>query len=200
MHSRTKHGLIALLFLAPVALGWTGVNNSLSLQPQSRLWIEGTSSLRGFECQAGSFDARVAAASPGAVAAVLAGQKAVTTVEVRVPARQLDCANGTMNEHMLKSLKADEHPEISFRLSSYELSRVGDASRVKLNGTLNLGGTQKPISFEADAREAAGGALQVRGTHEIRMTEFGLKPPTLMMGTLKVNERVKVHFDLVLKA
>jgi hypothetical protein len=31
------------------------------------------------------------------------------------------------------------------------------------------------------------------------MTEFGLKPPTLMLGTLKVDERVKVGFDVVLK-
>ena len=31
------------------------------------------------------------------------------------------------------------------------------------------------------------------------MTEFGLKPPTLMLGTMKVDERIKVGFDVVLK-
>jgi hypothetical protein len=31
------------------------------------------------------------------------------------------------------------------------------------------------------------------------MTEFGLKPPTLMLGTMKVDERVTVGFDVVLK-
>ena len=31
------------------------------------------------------------------------------------------------------------------------------------------------------------------------MKEFGLKPPSLMMGTMKVDERVKVSFDLFLK-
>jgi hypothetical protein len=39
----------------------------------------------------------------------------------------------------------------------------------------------------------------VKGSHEIRMKEYGLKPPTLMLGTLKVDERVKVSFDLLLK-
>jgi hypothetical protein len=32
------------------------------------------------------------------------------------------------------------------------------------------------------------------------MTEYGLKPPSLMMGTMKVKDAVKVHFDLLLKA
>ena len=37
------------------------------------------------------------------------------------------------------------------------------------------------------------------GSYTVKMTEFGLKPPTLMMGTLKVNENVAVNFDLYLK-
>jgi hypothetical protein len=31
------------------------------------------------------------------------------------------------------------------------------------------------------------------------MTEFGLKPPTLMLGTMKVDEKLTVGFDVVLK-
>jgi hypothetical protein len=31
------------------------------------------------------------------------------------------------------------------------------------------------------------------------MTEYGLKPPSLMMGTMKVKDAVQVHFDLLLK-
>jgi hypothetical protein len=31
------------------------------------------------------------------------------------------------------------------------------------------------------------------------MTEFGVKPPTLMLGTMKVGDKVKVGFDLYLK-
>jgi hypothetical protein len=31
------------------------------------------------------------------------------------------------------------------------------------------------------------------------MSEYGVKAPTLMMGTMKVRDRVVVHFDIVLK-
>jgi hypothetical protein len=30
------------------------------------------------------------------------------------------------------------------------------------------------------------------------MTDYGIKPPTLMMGTIKVRNPVSVHFDLQL--
>lgn len=171
----------------------------LDVQPESRLWISGTSTVRSFQCQASSFDAKVESAGSDAIASILAGEKAVSTVEVTVPAEKLDCRNGTMNEHMRKALKAKENPTIVFRASSYDLAKSDDGMAVTLNGTLTLGGVQKPIAIKANAKRNAEGALIVSGTREIRMTEFELKPPTLMLGTMKVDEKITVGFDVVLK-
>jgi polyisoprenoid-binding protein YceI len=171
---------------------------ALDLQPTSRLWISGTSTVRSFECSAATFDANVESV-PGAATAVLAGEKAVSAVEIRVNTERLDCKNGTMNEHMLKALKAKTNPTIVFKLASYDLAKQAEAVRVTLNGTLSMGGVEKPISLTANATEGNSGMLHVVGTHELRMTEWGLKPPTLMLGTMKVDERVKVGFDLLLK-
>jgi hypothetical protein len=41
--------------------------------------------------------------------------------------------------------------------------------------------------------------MRVKGSYDLRMTEYGLKPPSLMMGAMKVKELVKVNFDLLLK-
>lgn len=189
---------LPLFCLAPAALAATPRTIALDLQPASRLWISGSSTVRSFECNATAFDANVESA-PGASAAVLAGEKAVTAVEVRVDAERLDCKNGTMNEHMLKALKAKANPTIVFKLASYDLAKQADAIRVTLNGTLALGGVEKPISVTVNATEGASGMLHIVGTHELKMTEWGLKPPSLMLGTMKVDERVKVGFDLLLK-
>ena len=137
--------------------------------------------------------------APGATAAVLAGEKAVTAVEIRVPTERLDCRNGTMNEHMAKALKAEANPTIVFKLASYDLAKQSDAVRVTLNGTLAMGGVEKPISVTVNATEGPTGAHHVVGTHELRMTEWALKPPSLMLGTIKVDEHIKVGFDLLLK-
>src|SRR6476646_7632748 len=156
----------ALVMLLPALAASPRRDTPLDLQPESRLWVAGTSTVRAFQCQAAAFDAKVESSGADAVAAVLAGEKAVSTVEVTVPAEKLDCRNGTMNEHMRKALKAKEFPTVVFRATSYDLARTSESVGVTL---------------------------------ELRMTEFGLKPPTLMLGTMKVDEKITVGFELVLK-
>ncbi len=190
---------LALAALLPLTVAAARVVMPLDLQPESRLRVAGTSTVRSFQCQATSFDAKIESAAAGAVAAVLAGEKAVSAVTVTVPVEKLDCKNSTMNEHMRKALKASQNPTVVFRVNAYELTRAADAVAVTLDGTLTLGGVEKPITVIAQAKPGENGTLLVSGTREVRMTEFGLKPPTLMLGTMKVDERIKVGFDVVLK-
>ena len=68
----------------------------------------------------------------------------------------------------------------------------------RLRELLTLGGVEKPVVVIAKAREE-NGMLRVSGTQKVEMSDFGLKPPTLMMGTLKVGNEVTVGFDLLLK-
>ena len=190
---------VALVMLLPALAAAPRRDPALDLQPESRLWVAGTSTVRAFQCQAGAFDAKIESSGADAVAAVLAGEEAVSTIEVTVPAEKLDCHNGTMNEHMRKALKAKEFPTVVFRAASYDLSRTGESVAVTLNGSLTLGGLEKPITVKAQAKPGPDGTLIVSGTREVRMTEFGLKPPTLMLGTMKVDEKITVGFEVVLK-
>ena len=189
----------ALVMLLPALAATPQRDPTLDLQPESRLWVSGTSTVRAFQCQAGAFDAKIESTGADAVAAVLAGEKAVSTIEVTVPAEKLDCRNGTMNEHMRKALKAKEFPTVVFRAASYDLTRTNESVGVTLNGTLTLGGVEKPITVNAQAKPGTDGTLIVSGTREVRMTEFGLKPPSLMLGTMKVDEKITVGFEVVLK-
>ncbi|MDF1504005.1 YceI family protein [Roseisolibacter sp. H3M3-2] len=188
----------AALALLGLALAPAVADTPLVLQPQSRLWVDGTSTVRRFTCAAGVLNAEVAGKA-GAVPAVLAGEKAVRTVEVHIPAARLDCKNGTMNEHMLKAIKAKEHGEIVFTVSAYDLAAADGGVTGTLTGTLALGGVTRTIAVEATGKEAGPGALRVAGTHALKLSDYGLKAPSLMLGTMKVGDVVTVGFDLVLK-
>lgn len=198
MRSRTL-ALIAALVAVPAAAAWTHYATTMSLRPESRLWVDGSSTLRSFTCKAAALEATVTATAADPAAAVVAGEKAITGVTFTVPALRLDCGNGTMNEHMFKAIRAKEHGTIEFRLSSYELARGPAGVVATLHGSLTLGGVTKPIVLRADAEEKGPGTLRVAGAHEITMSQYGLKAPTLMMGTLKVRDQVRVGFDLLLK-
>jgi len=188
---------LAIVAMLPV-LAWTSAFERLTLQPESRLWVDGTSSVRSFSCKATEVDATVDGAA-NAVAQVTSGEKGVTAVRVRVETAKLECGNGTMNEHMRKALKADANPVIDFQLSDYEVSRGADGVTGTLNGTLSLGGVKKTIAIPATGK-SEGGALRVMGSYPLKMTDYDLKPPTLMFGRIKVGQTVTVKYDLLLKS
>jgi polyisoprenoid-binding protein YceI len=199
MKAHLKSTLLALAIVVPASGAWTVANQMLVLQPQSRLWIDGTSSIRSFSCKAGEVNAAVEATGPNAIPQLLTGDKDVKSVHVTVTAERLDCGNGTMNEHMRKAIKLSEHKSIEFRLADYDVARGADGVSGTINGTLLLGGVTKPITLKAEGK-SEGGMLHVTGSYDLDMTEYGLKPPTVMFGRIKVGKTVKVNYDLLLKS
>ncbi|PYP79003.1 MAG: hypothetical protein DMD35_09545 [Gemmatimonadetes bacterium] len=199
MKVNIKSTMLALAILVPASGAWTIANELLVLQPQSRLWIDGTSSIRSFSCKAAEVNAVVEATGANAIPQLLTGDKGVKTVRVTVPAERLDCGNGTMNEHMRKAIKLSDNKTIEFSLSDYDVSRTADGVAGTINGTLLLGGVTKPITLKAEGKPE-GAMLHITGSYDLDMTEYGLKPPTLMFGRIKVGPTVKVNYDLLLKS
>ena len=171
----------------------------LVAQPESRIWVEGTSTMKSFSCKAPEFTITVKAEGAGAVPAVLAGQKAVRSVELIVPSAKIDCANGTMNEHMRKAIKVEENATIKFVLNGYDVAANAKGAEGVVRGTLSLGGADRPIDVTAIATDAGNGAMRVAGSYELALSAFNLKAPSLMFGSIKVADKVQVKFDLVLK-
>lgn len=194
---RSRSFLLVSLLL-PLA-AFTGATEQLALQPQSRLWVDGTSTVRSFTCKAEDVNAVVNAAGSNSVTQLIAGEKTVQSVDVTVPSAKMDCGNGTMNDHMRKAIKADENATIAFHMTSYEMAKSIGGVTGTLNGTLTLGGVKKAISFPAEGRRE-GDALHITGGYDLKMTDWDLTPPSLMFGRIKVREMVNVKFDLVLKS
>lgn len=190
----------ALLAVIPALLAWKAYDTPLELGANSRLWIAGTSTVRSFECKAAIVDAIIEDAGPGSIEAIFKGEKAVRSVAFTVPSAKMDCGNGKMNEHMMKALKAKDHPVITFRMSNYDLTRAASGMQAVLTGELTLGGVTKTIAVKADGKQLPDGTLDVSGTHQVRMSEFGLTPPSLMMGAIKVGDKVDVNFELFLSS
>lgn len=198
MRFTARTSRLALTALAALAIGASRpAVDQLSIKEGSRLWFDGTSTVRDWSCQAAQLDA-VIETEAGAPAAVLGGRKAVRAVTLTIPVARLNCNdNRTMNGHMLKALNAERHPTIQFTLASYDVAHAAPSSGT-LQGTLMINGTTRPVTLLVEF-EGVEGALRVAGTYALKMTEWGVTPPKLMMGALKVGETVTVRFDLLLQ-
>jgi polyisoprenoid-binding protein YceI len=160
---------------------------SLSLAKESRLWFDGTSTVRSFSCVATKLHADVTAEPQGDPASI------VKTASLNVPVAGLDCRNGTMNGHMQKALKVEANPLIMWRMTSYKV----EGSTVVIDGFLTIAGKENPIELRGTG-SADNGVLRVKGSKQLRMTEYGVKPPKLMLGAMKVADQVTVGYDIML--
>ena len=172
----------------------------LSAQGPSKLWVEGTSSVRDWKCDATTIEATVTGAGAAASASAKEVGAAAKHALLTIPVAQLDCHNGTMNEHMRKALKANDNKTIQYRIATWELTpRSDDSASVKTSGTLVMAGAEKPITVDLVAKRGAAGSWALTGSRTLQMTEWGIKPPSLMFGTMKVRDPVTIRFQLEMK-
>ncbi len=198
---RMLRGTVAALALTLVAAAWfpAGAQVTLSVAPESKLWFEGKSTVRDWSCRAPVIQAALTLGGDASAAAVLAGEGPVATTTFIVPTMKLDCDNGTMNGHMRKALAAGTHGEITFTLKSYDAAPGDGGTQGTLTGELTIRGVSKPVTLPVEFTGAGNGGLRVKGMYALKMTDWGVVPPKLMLGTLKVNEVVMVGFDLLLQ-
>lgn len=158
-----------------------------TLAKTSKVWVDGTSNVKSFSCTATKLQADVNA-TPNTNPAT-----SVKSATLEIPVSGLDCKNNTMNEHMRKALKATNNPLIKWRMTSYNV----EGTSVVMQGFLTIAGKENAIELKGIGT-AENGVLRVKGSKKFKMTEYGVKPPTMMFGTMRVNDPVTVGFDIAL--
>ncbi len=120
---------------------------------------------------------------------------------LRVKAAGLQTGDGGRDRDMHKALGVERYPEISFTVQQVSASfrSVTDKADVLLTitGIMLMRGVERPMTFPGRVRLRED-KLWVRGEGQLKMTDFGVKPPTRFF--LEVRETVLVSFDLLLAA
>jgi polyisoprenoid-binding protein YceI len=174
----------------------------VAVAPESKLWIEGTSNLHGWTCKAEQMDASVDLDKAAAAQLSVAPPKALKRVEVKVPVKSLKCGHGAMDDNLYKALNADATPNISYIMATFEAApgETKDSFTLKTIGTLSIAGKENKLSMEVVAVRMADGTVKATGMVPIKMTDFGIKPPTAIFGRLKTGDEVKINFELTVGA
>jgi polyisoprenoid-binding protein YceI len=89
-----------------------------------------------------------------------------------------------------KVLGVDRHPEATFAATGFEVSP--DGSGGVITGSLSLAGQSRPVRLEV----TQSGPGRYRATATVRQSDFGIKPYSAFLGTLKVSDAVQVEVDV----
>jgi polyisoprenoid-binding protein YceI len=170
----------------------------LRLDPASELTVEGTSSLHAWHCKTDKINAYVDV-DPGYTKDLTKLARPIAAVKVNIVVKTLTCGNAQMDRNMYNTLKADENQLIKYTLSGYDILD-GTASptsfAAKTTGTLAIAGQTKTIDMKISAERLGDGKAVAQGEQRLLLTDFGIKPPSFMFGTLKVGNEIKVKFNL----
>jgi len=167
----------------------------LAVAPESKLWIEGGSNLHGWSCKASSIDAMI---DVDEAFLKSSSPTLLKKVQVKVPVRNLKCGHGGMDNNLYKALKADDTPDISYILGTFDAvpGETNDSFVVHTVGKLTIAGKENTVRMDVRAERLPDGAVRAVSEVPVLMTDYGVKPPTALLGTLRTGNKVLVKFEL----
>lgn len=143
--------------------------------------IQGTSSLHDWESTVEEF----------AVQAIL-GNGQVEDIEFSAIVKSIKSGKSGMDNNTYKALKANDHPQIEFKTDRLRI----EEDQLIGNGQLTIAGKTNEIPIRLTINQRAG--LSVTGSVNIKMTDYGISPPTAVFGTIKTGDDIIIQFDFTL--
>ena len=123
-------------------------------------------------------------------------------VAITVEAASLICQDDWVKPKDLKKIQdltfsemlaVDRYAEITFRARS--IRPQGDG-KFEVEGDLTIRGITRPVLLRATLKPGTNGELRIAGSSTVKMTDYGLKPPSAAFGMIGTKDEMAVSFDL----
>jgi polyisoprenoid-binding protein YceI len=150
--------------------------------------IEGTSTLHDWKMEGTTIDGSIAAPTPEQ------WKSDASDVAVVIPVTSIKSEHTKMDKLMAEALKAGANPTIRYELTNAVMIQSSPTLLFDTRGTLTIAGVTRDVAMQISGTRDSGGLYFLTGQLPIRMSDYGIKPPTAMMGTIRTGNDVKVTF------
>ena len=122
----------------------------------------------------------------------------IQTLNIIVEVNSIKGNGGSgMNKKTYEAMKAEKFPQITFVITDpianipYGIKPFSTTAK----GQLSIAGKTKMIIMPIKITISEDKKILVSGTHQIKMTEYGIDPPTAIMGMLKTGDAITINFE-----
>ena len=158
--------------------------------------VTGTSSLHDWEMKSGKVKV-------DALITVNNDKVSVTALSFSMPVETLKSGHSMMDKNTYKAMDTKKNPNIMFVFTSVTsvTSSGVNTYLFKGAGKLTIAGTTKLTDMVATLKyNPADKSLTFIGTKKIKMSEYGVKPPTAMLGTIKTGDAISINYNINIKS
>lgn len=184
---------INILIFLLLSLGYLQAQGSYQLRT-AEISISGTSSLHDWTSKTTKLTAS------GDLTVENGNLVDIPSLKVTIPVTSISSEKGKiMDNKTYKALLSDEYPNITFKLQELQsIDTNGNDMKLTAKGLLTIAGKSKTVQLAVKAKADGKGGFQFTGSKAFKMTDFGIDPPTALLGTLKTGDDITVAFDISL--
>jgi len=178
--------LISIAFIT----GNSVMAQSLKINPKtSTMTILGTTNVHDFKTKVEQMNGELVISA-----------KQVQSFNVEIPVRSIKSGEGLMDKKTYEAFNEAKYPTILFQMTDVASMLVNGAEvSATLTGNLTMAGTTRKITFKTTGKNLKPGVYDFTGSIALKMTDFKMKPPTAMMGIMKVADAITLKYNVVLE-
>ena len=190
-----KNTIILILPLLYAGMFTNSESQSFELdRNNASIIINGTSTLHKWDMHLKAFDCKADFLMEGS------RLRSIENVSFSCNTTDLTSDNSLMDKKAYAAMNAPVFPEISFKMTSATEILTGNAKfSSSMRGNLLVAGKSVSVSIPVEGavfNENGYSTITVSGETELKMSDFGISPPVLMLGALKTGDRIMLTFSL----
>jgi polyisoprenoid-binding protein YceI len=164
---------------------------NFEINPQSTVVsIHGTSSVHDWDMKVTKVSSEL----------VVSASKQISALSVKIPVTSIKSGKQIMDGKTYDAFDAKKNPNIVFQLTEASSVKWSDKeSEITITGNLSMAGETRKISFKTLGKITKTGEYQLKGNVPLKMTDYGMKPPTAFFGSMKTGDGITVLFDVTFK-
>jgi len=178
--------IISFIFIAGNLLA-----QSLKINPKaSSMTIYGTTNVHDFKTSVQQIKGEV----------VINSAKKVQSANLEIPVHSIKSGEKLMDNKTYEAFNDAKYPTISFALIDVTSLQInGEDISAIVNGNLTVAGVTRKISFKTSGKNTKPGVYVFKGSVALKMTDYKMKPPTAMLGVMKVGDAITLKYDVTLE-
>jgi polyisoprenoid-binding protein YceI len=166
--------------------------------PKSTVKLDGTSTVHDWTVEGKIIGGTIEFESEDVLDPAKTAGDVKAKVQVNIPVSSLQSGKKLMNEIMHDALKIKDHKAITYTLKEIkpQARKAGDPLKFDTKGDLTVAGVKKEIDMVVTL-VPEGNKLKATGSKQLKMTDFGIKPPApaVGLGLIKTADEVTVTFE-----
>jgi polyisoprenoid-binding protein YceI len=125
----------------------------------------------------------------------------LTRLNFKLLVKNLKSKHTGMDKNTYKALNTDKNPNIIFTLTSATMTATAvNSYQFNCIGNLTIAGVTKQTTLLAVVKyNPSDKTFRITGSKKMNMSDYNVKPPTAVFGTIKTGNPITISYDLKFK-